>query len=174
MKRRFHLFLIILLPVSDGFSQRDHKLTDLDFMIGTWSVTASHRLSAGGPWDTSAAYATIIKSVGSTVIEEDYKGSLETRPFFTKTLIVFNKFTNLFQRAFIDSEHGVLTDYDGQKSDDSVIFDKDFIYPSGTTVKLRVVYKIISQDEFTLVNMRMPQDAHTWDITNTAIYIRKK
>ncbi len=48
------------------------------------------------------------------------------------------------------------------------------MYPDKSTVQLRVVYKIISPDEFIVENMRMPQNTSSWDVTGRMRYVRKK
>jgi hypothetical protein len=91
-----------------------------------------------------------------------------------KSIIAYNHFAQKFQRMFIDSEHGVMVDYEGDKKADTIYFDKTWIYPDKTSVQLRVVYKIISPDEFIVENMRMPQNASIWDITGRMRYVRVK
>jgi hypothetical protein len=150
------------------------QLSQLDMLIGTWKVKAEMRLSANGPCDTSVANAVITKTTGDKLIAEDYTGTLNKNSFFTKSLIAFDHFKNVFQREFIDSEHGVLVDYEGQKNNDTIFFDKTWVYANGSTVKLRVVYKFISNNEFTIENMRMPADSVIWDTTSRLRYIRSK
>lgn len=152
----------------------DTQLPELDMLIGSWKVKAEMRLSANGPWDTSVANAVITKTTGDKMIVEDYAGTLNKDSFFAKSMIAFNHFKNVFQREFIDSEHGVLVDYEGQKNNDTIFFDKTWTYPNGSTVKLRVVYKLISNNEFTIENMRMPSDSVEWDTTGRWSYTRSR
>jgi hypothetical protein len=170
--------LTLLIYYSHSFSQNDEigkvSLQNIDFLIGKWNVTAERRLSAQGPWDTSKCKAVIKKEVGSAVIEEDNYGTLEGKPFITKTLIAYDKNSKKYQRVFADSEHGSLVDYEGELIGDSLVFDKLFIYPNKSTVKLRVVYKVISNDEFIIENMRMPESTTVWDVTGRMIYKREK
>ena len=148
------------------------RLPELDRLVGTWDVTAESRLSAAGPWETNKGRSTIVKTNGGTVIEEDYLGRLQKKPFSTKTLIAFDRLTNRFERTFIDSEHGALVSYDGDLLDGTLTFDKDFTYPNGSKVSLRVVYTFVSPDEFKVENMRMPEDATSWDVTGRSRYVR--
>jgi len=171
--KKTSFFLILFLAWKSSFSQTEkNTLREIDILIGTWTVHAEKRLSAQGPWDTSAGKAVISKVVGATVIEENFYGSLEGKPFITKTLIATDKFIQKYQRVFADSEHGVFVDYEGEKNGDSIIFEKNWIYPNKSTVKLRVVYKIISKDEFIIENMRMPEHTSVWDITGKMRYKR--
>jgi len=150
------------------------QLPQLEKMIGSWDVVSERRLSANGPWETTRGKSTITKTVHSTLIEEDYSGTLDNKPLSIKTIIAFNRFVNKFQKIFIDSEHGMLVDYEGVKQGDSLLFDKLWTYPSKSTVKLRVVYTFISSDEFTVENMRMPENTIAWDVTGRMRYKRKK
>lgn len=150
------------------------KLPELYTLTGSWKVTTETRLSANGPWETTIGTAVIKKSTGDALIEEEYTGKLRNKSFLTKSLITYNHFSNVFQRAFVDSEHGVIVDYEGQKKSGSVFFDKLWTYANGTTVKLRVVYIIISSNEFKIENMRMPENSTEWDITGRMHYIRSK
>ena len=149
-------------------------LLKLNGLLGTWDVLVERKLSATGPWDTSKATSILKKTTGDAVIEEDFVGTLQNKPFSTKTIIAFNHFTDKFQRAFIDSEHGVLVDYEGEKKADTIFFDKSWIYPNNTTVKLRVIYTIISTTEFLVENMRMPESTLKWDVTDKLRYVKSK
>jgi hypothetical protein len=152
----------------------DNSLHKLDGLIGNWDVVVERRLSPPGQWDTSNATSMFKKTTGGVVIEEDFDGNLQGKPFSTKTIIVFNHFTNKSQRTFIDSEHGVLVDYDGEEKGDTTFFDKNWIYPNNTTVKLRVIYTIISSKDFLVKSMRMPENTLKWDLTDRMRYIKRK
>ncbi len=155
-----------LITVNYLFAQETTtRLNELDVLIGSWEVTAESRLAADGPWETNQGKSIFTKTTGASLIEEDFSGNLKKKPFLTKTIIAFNHFSNKFQRIFIDSEHGALVDYEGEKNANQLVFDKDWVYPNKSTVKLRVVYTFISKDEFTVENMRMPQNASGWDTT---------
>ena len=149
-----------------------NRLHEIDGLIGTWNVVVETRLSPSGPWDTSNARSVIKKTTENVAIEEDFIGILKGKSFKTKTLIAFDHFSNKFQQVFIDSEHGVLVDYEGVKKADTIFFDNTWVYPNKTTVKLRVVYKLFSRNEFTIENMRMPENTSIWDITGRRRYVR--
>ena len=174
MKRRLPLYFLCLLTIQVSSQQTEHKikLDVLDFLVGKWKVNTDSRLSAQGPWEKSEATATIYKTLNTALIEEEFTGTRTGKPFLIKTLFGINNANNKFQRVFADSEHGVLIEFEGEKNKDSLYFDKTWLYTNGSSVKLRVVYRIISKDEFVLENMRMPQQATEWDITGRMKYTR--
>ena len=175
IKRIFISFIFLISAVNLIYAQETQtRLPELHSLIGKWNVTSENRLSATGPWETNKAIAVIKISTGNAVVEEEYTGTLNRKSFFTKTLLSFNHFSSMFQRCFVDSEHGVLIDYQGEKKGDTILFDKLWTYPNGSTVKLRVVYAIISSDEFTILNMRMPDNNSAWDTTGRMHYVRIK
>ena len=172
-KRIVFMYMLSISATQYIYAQETHtRLPELDPIVGSWKVTAETRLSANGPWEINKGTAMIKKTTGSTLIEEEYTGMLNSKSFFTESVIAYNHFTNVFQRIFIDSEHGVLVDYEGEKKADTIFFNKTWTYPNGATVKLRVVYTIISADEFKIENMRMPEDSSKWDLTNRMHYVR--
>jgi len=174
MKKRLSFYFLFLLT-TNAFSQQTVdkiKLDALDFLVGEWKVDTDSRLSAQGPWEKSEGTATIHKTLNATLIEEEFTGTRTGKPFLIKTLFGINNANNKFQRVFADSEHGVLIEFEGAKNNDSLYFDKTWTYTNGSSVKLRVVYRIISKDEFVLENMRMPQQATEWDITGRMKYTR--
>ena len=75
---------------------------------------------------------------------------------------------------FSDSEHGVLVVFEGAHEKETVDFCKDLQFTDGTIVKLRVVYTIVSGDEFTIESMRMAQGMTAWDTTGRMRYMRVK
>ena len=174
MKQRLLLYFLCLLTIQVSSQETEHKikLDALDFLVGKWKVDTDSRLSAQGPWEISGGTATIHKTLNSTLIEEEFTGTRTGKPFLIKTIFGINNANNKFQRVFADSEHGVLVDFEGIKNEQSFVFDKLWTYSNGSTVKLRVVYTIISNDEFLVENMRMPQGTTVWDITGRMKYTR--
>ncbi|HEV8286407.1 MAG TPA: DUF1579 family protein [Chitinophagaceae bacterium] len=117
MKRSFYFFLFVVIHLF-CYSQDEAKrrLKDIDFLAGEWKAHVEARLSAQGPWDTSEGRSIIKKAVNTTVLEEDFTGTREGKPFLVKSLVAVNNLTLKYQRIFIDSEHGTLVDYDGEKT----------------------------------------------------------
>ena len=150
------------------------KLNQLNFLLGSWEVEVNTRLSANGPWENSHATSSIAKTLKASIIEENFSGKREGKEFLIKTLFAINNSNNKFQRVFADSEHSVLIEFEGDKNSDTIFFDKTWVYATGSTVKLRVAYHPISNDEFDLINMRMPQNSFEWDITGRMKYKRIK
>ena len=177
MKRSFCFFLLVttsLFCFGQDESEAKKKLQDIDFLAGEWKVNVEARLSAKGAWDTSQGRSVIIKTVRSTVLEEDFTGTRQNKSFVTKSLLAVNNLTLKYQRIFVDSEHGSLIDFEGEKNSNKLIFDKEWVYPDKSKVKLRVVYNIISPDQFIVESMRMPANDTSWDITGRMKYTRGK
>lgn len=178
MKKHCCLFLIQSLMVIACFAQQEEeikkKLESLSYFTGSWKVNVHARLSAQGPWDTSMSNSVIRLTTGSKLIEEDFTGTRQGKPFLVKMILAVNNLTGVYQRIFADSEHGGLVDFEGTKTADGFVFDKLFTYTNGSTVKLRVAYTIISKDEFKVENMRMPQGSTSWDVSGRMQYRRVK
>ena len=148
------------------------NLQKLDILTGQWDVKMELRLSAQGPWETSYGKSVIRKSVGASIVEEDFTGEHLGKAYFTRSMFAVNNMNMKYQLIFADSDHGVMIDYEGEGTDSSFIFDKTWFYTNQTSVKLRTVYTIISKNEFRVENMRMPQGATSWDITGRKKYTR--
>ncbi len=170
--RSLPLFFIVTCALAQDDNPGKKKMAEIDFLVGQWNVSSEIRLSAQGPWESSEGVSRITRTVGSTVLEEDFSGSREGRPFSTKSLLAVNNQTLRYQRVFVDSEHGSLIDFDGQKRADSLVFDRTWIYPSGASVQLRVVYKFISRDTVIVESMRKPEKEPSWDVTGRMRYAR--
>lgn len=166
---------ILCLMITPSFSQEaDHKinLNELDFLLGKWKVESSQRLSAQGPWEKTNASSIVNKTLNSTLIEEEFTGTREGKPFLIKTLFAINNANSKYQRIFADSGHGVLIEFEGERNKDTFYFDRTWVYPNGSTVKLRVAYHIISKNEFHMESMRMPQQSTEWDVTGRMKYTK--
>jgi Protein of unknown function (DUF1579) len=137
-------------------------------------VESTQRLSAQGPWEKSSGSSLINKTLNSTLIDEEFTGAREGKPFFIKTLFAINNANSKYQRIFADSEHGVLIEFEGAKSKDTLYFDRTWVYTNGSTVKLRVAYYIISNNEFHMESMRMPEQSTEWDVTGRMKYTKEK
>lgn len=115
--RSLRLFTVALLLCTQALAQESTKqLSALDFLIGHWDVWAEHRLSAQGPWEEGPARATIRKALNGTLLEEDYSGTRQGRPYFEKALFGINNATNQFQKTFADSEHGIQLTFEGDQN----------------------------------------------------------
>jgi len=175
MKILFGLISVLLMIIdSHGQERGQQMLEDLNVLVGNWKVQVEARLSAQGPWDTSVATSVIRKNVSSRILEEDLSGSRHNAQFTIKCLLAINNQTLKYQRIFVDSEHGTLIDFEGNKTGNDFVFDKEWIYANQTKVKLRVLYKVISPDEFIIENMRMPDSSSSWDVTGRMMYTRIK
>ena len=176
MKKYLLIFLIFsfLEPEANSQETQTTKLNELDFLLRTWKIDAGSRLSAEGPWEKTSGISVIKNKLNSTIIEEEFTGTRQGKSFLNKTLFGINNMNNKLQRVFADSEHGVLIEFEGEKSKDTIYFDKTWTYASGSTMKLRAAYYIISEDEFRVETMRMPQNATEWDITSRVKYNRIK
>lgn len=176
MKKPFRLFLPLFFIATSASGQDENpakkKMAEIDVLAGQWNVSVETRLSAQGPWESSRGISQIIRTVGSAVLEEDFVATREGRPFNSKSLLAVNNLTLKYQRVFVDSEHGALIDFEGEKKADSLIFDRTWTYPSGAKVQLRVVYRFISRDEITLESMRKPEHETAWDVTGRTKYTR--
>ena len=67
------------------------RLPELDVLTGSQDVTAEARLGANGPWETNKGTDVTKKSTGETLIEEQYSGTMNNKPFFTKSIIAYNQ-----------------------------------------------------------------------------------
>ena len=168
------MHLILLACVFNGHlvAQESVKVKELHFLAGNWNIDVESRLSMQGPWESSKAKSTIRFTLDSSLIEEEFVGTRQEKPFLAKTLFAVNNMTYKFQRMFIDAPHGVLVDFEGIKSGDSLVFDKNFQYANGSVVKLRVVYRILSDDRMVVESMRMPQNSTAWDVNGRMKYNR--
>ena len=165
---------VILITGLTAIAQEAGKIKELLFLTGDWSVEVEARLSMQGPWESSRGKSVIKFTLDSTLIEEEFTGSRQGKPFLAKTFFAVNNMNNNFQRTFIDSPHGVLVDFEGARSGDSLIFDKNFQYANGNVVKLRVVYKVLSNEEVVVSSMRMAQNSTAWDVNGRMKYHRLK
>jgi hypothetical protein len=176
MKKLIYGIVILCLNMPAVMGQETNavkqKLQKLDLFVGQWDVKMELRLSAQGPWETSYGKSLFKKSVGATIIEEDFAGEHLGKAYFTRSMFAVNNMTLKYQLIFVDSDHGVMIDYEGEGTDSSFTFDKIWTYANQSTVKLRTVFTIISKKEFRIENMRMPQGASSWDITGRKKYSR--
>lgn len=177
LKRLLLSFLSLTVYAAAAHGQEPvlkSKIADLAVFEGRWKVEVDSRLGPQGPWEKSTASAMIKKTLRATLIEEDFTGSRQGKPFEIKTVFGINNMTDRYQCTSADSEHGVLVDFEGVKNNDSIIFDRTWSYANGSSVKLRVIYRVISPDEFIVERMRMPQQANEWDVTGRMRYRRLK
>ena len=172
MKKLFCLWLCIQIAASLCAQAPAIQINELDFLVGNWKVEVESRLSMNGPWEKSTGSSLIRKILKNTILEEEFTGTRQGEPFLIKSIFGINNATNQFQKVFADSEHGVLVQYEGNRVNDTLFLQKNWLYANGNSVMLRVAYYKISADEFLLESMRMPPGATAWDVTGRMRYKR--
>src|ERR1700750_318891 len=98
--KRIGIIILFLLAIQYLHSQETTRLAELDALTGAWNVTAENRMSTNGPWETTKGTSLIKKTTGDALIEEEYSGTLNNKSFFTKSIIAYDHFNNVFQRVF--------------------------------------------------------------------------
>ncbi len=149
------------------------NLTALEFLMGEWVITVNVRLSKDGPWERSNAQSSIKKAIGNTIFEEEVTGTRQGRDWVARCWIAVDNRTLKYQWAFVDSDHGVLELYEGDLSNDSLILQKEIIFPQSRVLR-RIIYSNFSADSFVVRSMRSADDGKTWDLTRTSQYQRVK
>ena len=169
-----HLILgLICVQLIAQHQDPKQKLKQLDFILGEWHVEVDARLS-NGTWDNSVGKSTIRRTLDSAMIEEEFTGVREGKPFLSKTLFAFNNLSGKFQRVFIDSPHGVLVEFEGLSESQLITFSKELVPANGNAVTLRVMYKRLSSEGFSLESQRRPRGTDAWDTTGRMRYSKMK
>ena len=104
------VLLVAFCSIAQENTEGRKRIRAIDALVGQWIVSVEARLSAKGPWENSRGRSDIARTTGSTILEEDFTGTREGRPFQAKCLLAVNNLTLKFQRIFADSEHGALID----------------------------------------------------------------
>ena len=167
------LFFGCLTTYAQTAPKDSENLKALEFLIGEWTITVDARLSKEGPWERSLARSSIKKAVGNTIFEEEVIGTRQGRDWVARCWIAVDNRTLKYQWAFVDSDHGVLEMYEGDMSNDSLILQKEIIFPQSKVLR-RIVYSNFSTNTFIVRSMRSADNGKTWDLTGTSQYERVK
>jgi hypothetical protein len=147
------------------------ELKPLHFLIGEWAVEADMRLSKNGPWEKSKARSVIKMSIGETIFEEEYTGTKQGRALIARSWLGNDNRTKLYQRIWVDSDHGVLVVQEGTLENKLMTFQSRLDL-NGTRLILRIQYKLLSNDSFAVESSRSTDEGKTWDRTGTLSYSR--
>ena len=167
------LFFGCLTAYAQTAPKDSENLKALEFMMGEWTITVDARLSKDGPWERSKARSSIKKAVGNTIFEEEVIGTRQSRDWVARCWIAVDNRSSRYQWAFVDSDHGVLELYEGDMSNDSLILQKEIIFPQARVLR-RIIYSNISTNSFIVRSMRSADNGKTWDLTGTSQYERVK
>src|SRR5688572_14159067 len=167
------LFLGCLTAYPQQAFKDSNNLRALEFLMGEWTITVDARLSKDGPWERSEARSTIKKAIGNKILEEEVIGTRQDRDWVARCWIAVDNRTLKYQWAFVDSDHGVLELYEGDMSNDSLILQKEIIFPQSRVLR-RIIYSNFSTDSFIVRSMRSADNGKTWDVTATSPYERIK
>ncbi len=170
------IVLTIVLSASSAFSQNTnpcyHKEFEaLRFLAGNWDVQSSTR-AGDGKWEKTKAASQIVPELSGCLLKEQFSGSRGGRPFNILALIAYNGTSKKMQRAWSDSEHGLLILYDGDKTGDTMTLSTA-IDLDGKKVLLRIAYTEIKNDSFRMEAGRSHDEGKTWITTSTLLYKRK-
>jgi hypothetical protein len=171
-----NLLVIVLCSVITGTTiNAQHisagALKPLDFMIGEWNVEVDARLSKQGPWEQSKGHSTIVKIVGGSVIQDQFTGTKQGRELTSVAMLANDNRTKLYQKVFVDSDHGMLLLYEGKLEGKLLSLFYKFNL-NGVDLTLRSQYNLIAENEFTVESARSTDNGVTWDRTGTMRYTR--
>ncbi len=169
--------LLILFTLGAGAMSAQHVSQDLlkplDFLAGEWTVEANRRLAKDGPWDKSTGSSKFEKVVGQSIFQEDHTGTKQGRDFIVRTWLANDNRTKLYQRVSVDSDHGVLSLFEGNFSGDTLALFNQLKLPD-QVIHLRHQYIIVSQDKFIFESARSTDGGRNWDMTSRLYYERVK
>lgn len=143
----------------------------IDFLIGDWKVDANVRL-ADGTWEHSSATSQIKPDLSGCLLSERFEGTRAGHTFTALALMAFNNTSKKLQRAWSDSEHGLLVTYEGNRTGNEIILETDILL-DGKTVKLRNAYLDISGSSFNLESGRSTDGGKSWITVTRLRYTRK-
>lgn len=148
------------------------QLEAFQFMAGDWDVEVETRLG-NAEWERSAARSVVQPLFeGDCILVETYTGTREGRSFSGRATAGFNIVTNALQFEWVDSEHGMLTTFEGGLRGDSLVLDYQMVL-RGNRVTLRQVFFDIETDSFRHEDRRSNDGGATWDVTGRARYARR-
>jgi hypothetical protein len=168
---------VLLISITTGADAQGaecmHPLLEaFQFMRGEWTVEAETRLG-NGVWERSEARSVIRPLFdGDCVLVEHYTGTRDGRPFTARASIGFNNVNNVLQFEWIDSEHGMLTLFEGGLDGDTIVLDYRMIL-RGNPVTLRQVFFDIEADSFRHEDRRSNDAGVSWDVSGRARYTRR-
>ena len=171
--RTIIIVMFKLLVCLEGLAQHNsqQELSALNTLIGDWKVKAEMRLSKNGPWETSEARSRIKKVIGETIFEEEFAGTKQGRVLTAKSWLGNDNRTKLYQRIWVDSDHGVLMVQEGKMEKKVLTLSSD-IEINAQKVVLKVVYNLVNDNMFTVESARSTDEGKTWDRTGTLTYTR--
>jgi hypothetical protein len=143
----------------------------LDFLIGDWHVDVNVRL-ADGTWEHSSATSQIKPDLSGYLLSDRFTGTRAGHSFTALALMAFTNTSKKLQRAWSDSEHGLLVLYEGYRSGNEIILETEILL-EGKSVKLRNAFLEISENSFNLESGRSTDGGKTWITVTRLKYIRK-
>jgi len=143
----------------------------IDFLIGDWKVDSNVRL-ADGMWEHSSATSQIKPDLSGCLLSERFTGTRAGHTSTALALMAFNNTSKKLQRAWSDSEHGLLVTYEGSRTGNEIILETDILL-DGKTVKLRNAYLEISGSSFNLESGRSTDGGKSWVTVMRLRYTRK-
>jgi len=143
----------------------------IDFLIGDWKVDANTRLG-DGTWEHTSAISQIKPDLSGCLVSERFTGTRAGHAFTALALMAFNNTSKKLQRAWSDSEHGLLVMYEGNRSGNEIILETEILL-DGKSVKLRNSYLEITGSSFNLESGRSTDGGKTWITVSRLQYKRK-
>lgn len=140
------------------------------FLKGEWRVRYEDRLG-DGTWEKGDARSWIMPDFDGCLLVERYGGSRAGKPFAGRAFYGFNSVNGRLQRMWSDSEHGMLTTYEGVLAGHEIVLDYRMVL-RGQPVILRDVFLAMSADSFKVENRRSNDDGKTWLVTSKLVYVR--
>ncbi|MCX6169323.1 MAG: hypothetical protein NTX65_08285 [Ignavibacteriales bacterium] len=166
------LFFLVTITVTFNIDAQSNKVpcsepeaSQFDFWIGSWNLEWKDKKG-----DIQHGTNTVIKILGSCVIEENFVGPGAT-PYLGRSMSVFSTNTNKWQQTWVDNQGGYL-DFIGEFKDGKMILSRSFTINNVKTIQ-RMVYYNITKDSFNWNWENSTDDGKTWNLLWQISYKRK-
>lgn len=148
------------------------EFAELSFLEGAWEVHSAARLPSGD-WDTTVARSNIQADLKRCLLVERFQGSRAGHEYEALGLLGFNSVERRLQRVWVDSEHGILVTYEGERQASEIVLEYPMVL-RGQSILLRHVYLDIGEGAFTLESRRSNDQGQSWVVTWRARYSRSQ
>jgi len=126
----------------------------LEALAGNWNVEVKWFMDANEPAQVSHGTSNIKSILGGRFLEEEFHGEMMGKPFTGRALLGFDNTKQKFRSVWVDDVNTAIITTEGKGDNGNKVITLegkvDCIGTGQRDIALRQVFRILSQDRFTL------------------------
>ena len=150
------------------------EMKQLAFMVGTWDVVMSMRMSPDEPWTESKAVNTNVMIIDGCALQSEFEAEMMGMQFKGFSTTTYNRVTGKWQTTWIDNIGAAVGLYEGDFKDGKFVVSGKDVMPDGKTMVSRITSYNITDTKYEWMQENSMDNGATWMTSMKGVYTKRQ